>query len=230
MMNIVGDRYNHLVVIEFAYRKPSGAYWKCRCDCGNITIARGSKLRNGHTKSCGCLHKRSDGSQYENHGLSNTRLYRVWNTMKQRCLNPNNSGYRRYGGRGISICDEWMNFSEFRKWAIENGYNENSAFGELTIDRINNDGNYEPTNCRLANQTTQMNNRVSNVYVEHRGVVKTIAEWARFYGVRYSTIYNRYRRGMRGDKLFAFKPDQRRGYVAVGQAESDTDADREPDD
>jgi hypothetical protein len=144
-IDLTGQRFGHLVVIKEAERnKDNRVMWKCKCDCGNITIVMRSNLRGGASKSCGCLRGRAS-----KHGAcrnrKETRLYRVWGCMKERCHNPNKDNYHSYGGRGISVCAEWYNdFIAFKKWAVAHNYKDN-----LQIDRKNNDGNYEPSNCRF---------------------------------------------------------------------------------
>lgn len=132
------------------------ARWICRCECGNLVSISGQDLRKkSPQKSCGCL----PAKMHTTHGQTRTRLYDVWNCMKQRCENPKNRNYRQYGARGISVCEEWKNFETFRAWAMSNGYDETAKRGICTIDRINNDGNYEPSNCRWVDMKTQSQNR-----------------------------------------------------------------------
>lgn len=157
-VSMIGMRFGRLTVIQEA-EKPSAtrnAYWICQCDCGNVTKPIfDSSLRLGRTKSCGCLHKEGLIKRNTTHGKYHTKLHGVWNCMKQRCGNPNNHKFKDYGGRGITVCDQWANsFEDFYKWAIENGYSEG-----LSIDRINVDGNYEPSNCRWATAKEQRHNR-----------------------------------------------------------------------
>lgn len=159
-----------------------GAMWLCQCECGNILKVRAPDLKNGHTKSCGCLHKESKPNL--THGLGHTRLNNIWCNMKQRCFNPSNPGYHRYGGRGITMCDAWKNdFMEFYSWAMSNGYND-----DLSIDRIDVDGNYEPSNCRWATQQEQSNNTRINRFVLYEDKEYTMSELARHLNVDYSAI------------------------------------------
>ena len=150
-IDLTGQRFGRLTaIIPTEKRRGRCVIWLCRCDCGNLTEVSLDDLRREHTKSCGCLHreisqKRSGNlSHLYKHGRTRTRLYRIWNHMKDRCLNPNHIKYHRYGGRGINVWPEWKgNFVAFKFWAILSGYQNN-----LTIDRIDNDGNYEPDNCQ----------------------------------------------------------------------------------
>lgn len=142
--NIKNQRFGRLIVIVATKKRtPSGGIiWLCRCDCGNLAEVRSTNLLSGNTMSCGCLQKEMHIGY--RHGDDRTRLYQIWGNVKTRCYNSNEQHYHRYGGRGITVCDEWKNdYVVFKKWALSNGYENN-----LTIDRINNDGNYEPNNCQ----------------------------------------------------------------------------------
>ena len=154
----IGDVFGKLTVIS---REPDSISrhrrWLCRCECGNTKIIREDSLLKGSTKSCGCLTTLATRKAIEKwtlHGESNTRLHRIWRGMLSRCENPNRPKYISYGARGIRVCEEWHTYTIFRDWALYNGYAD-----DLSIDRINNDGNYEPSNCRWATPIVQANNR-----------------------------------------------------------------------
>jgi len=161
-----GDRCGMLTVIESngIYQKNGCLLYKCKCDCGNETVVVGTSLRNGKTKSCGCLIRDTAAKRSFVHGYAGTRLYKSWWGMVARCTNEKSHAYGRYGGRGISVCDEWMDFDCFREWAVKNGYSDN-----LQIDRIDNDKGYEPSNCRWVDSRTNMNNRRTTLFVEYMG-------------------------------------------------------------
>ena len=147
------------VIRESGRAKDRHIVWTCQCECGNVVNVSSRELVNGHTKSCGCLQKDIISSMRYKHGDRDSRLYSVWKTMKKRCENKNCKSYKWYGAKGVSVCKEWQDYIEFKKWAIENGYNENALKGECTIDRIDPCGNYEPSNCRWVSMAEQAKNK-----------------------------------------------------------------------
>lgn len=183
--DIVDRKFGRLTVIEFSHsNKNRIQYYRCKCDCGNETITRKSNLLNGTTKSCGCLQKEITLKIHFRHGLSHSRLYRIWKNMKQRCYNSKASRFEHYGGRGIKVCNEWHDdFMNFYNWAMENGYND-----DLSIDRIDANGNYEPNNCRWISNKEQQNNKIKNRLIEYNGITRTVAEWANILGIGWTTL------------------------------------------
>lgn len=197
---MIGRQFGRLTVIAEG-EKPKGrrqAHWICQCACGAITKPIvGYKLRSGETKSCGCYKRDITIERNTKHNLCHTRIYRIYSLVKNRCTNPNSPEYSRYGGRGIKVCDEWLSsFATFYDWAMANGYRE-----DLTIDRIDVNGNYEPANCRWATAEEQSNNKRNNIWLEINGETKTIAQWARETGLKYRTIHARYNWGWTGEDL-----------------------------
>lgn len=187
--NIVGRRFGKLTVISRT-EKPNGiknthAYWKCKCDCGKIVIAQGTQLKRGNIQSCGCLQIEANTK----HGMRHTRIYTEWCNIKQRCYNSQNKSFKDYGGRGIMMCDRWRD-------SFENFFEDISKlphYGEkgYTINRINNDGNYELNNVEWADNKTQANNKRSNHLITYNGKTQTIAQWADELNINQYTLYNR---------------------------------------
>lgn len=199
--DITGKRFGRLTALfKTENNKRNKAMWVCLCDCGKYVIEQASTLMSGKVNSCGCLLKEwyahgaeqtGEKSHLYKHGMCYTRINRIYRKIKQRCQNKNSQAYKRYGGRGIRICEEWeKNFISFYEWSIANGYNDS-----LTIDRIDNDGDYSPDNCRWADMKTQQNNRGNNTIIEIKGIRKTISEWCDEYGTNYRLAYKRIRNG-----------------------------------
>lgn len=199
--DMTGQKIGRLRVIEIAEHNGHGKTltWKCLCDCGKEVYVTGTLLRRKDgTRSCGCLQKdtiseigKRIASHKTKHGACNTRLYSIWSNMKSRCTNPKNTSYIRYGGRGIRYEPIWERFEPFYKWAMANGYADN-----LTLERINVDGNYGPDNCKWATRKQQSNNRRDNHFLTYNGETHTIAEWSDITGIKHPTICARLRKGM----------------------------------
>lgn len=184
--DLTGQKFGRLTALYRLHNISSKTRWLCICDCGNLKEARQDQLYNGRTKSCNCLYKDSNAT----HGKSNTRLYNIWQNMKARCYQKTTRNYNDWGGRGIKVCDEWKhNFENFYNWAMKNGYQEN-----LTIERIDVDGNYEPSNCCwLTIQEQQQNKRNNRVY-NINGETHCLKEWCDILNLNYKTVLCRVNR------------------------------------
>lgn len=216
----IGEHYGSLTVvgIQYDYRRKENVA-VCKCECGRTTLARFDKLKDGRKKSCGCQNgifhtdadyiderarqyiqfciwehnsskKKNDESEYHRLINQNKKLYWIWQGMLKRCTRPTYYKYQNYGGRGITVCAEWQTFRGFHKWAVNNGYADN-----LSIDRIDTNGNYEPSNCRWTDQKTQQNNKRNNFFVNIDGEIHSASQWATYLGVTSGTIRERTKRG-----------------------------------
>lgn len=209
IIDLTGKRFGRLTVLqlvpkEIKHDTTRQSFWLCQCDCGNKHIAGSKSLRNGDTPSCGCITK----ERLTKHGGYGTRLYNILDKMKYRCNNVKSKDYKNYGARGIKVCDEWLDketgFMNFYNWAMKNGYRD-----DLSIDRIDNNGDYEPSNCRWVNNITQCNNRRANKYVTYHGKTKTITQWSRLVGISASTISQRLKRGWTIEQTLTISSDGR---------------------
>lgn len=159
-IDLVGKRFGNLVVLSRAANRGNCAYWLCKCDCGTVKEVRGQHLRSGKIISCGCLGRVHSMEAKETHKQRHTRLYGVWQNMKNRCYNKNVRSYKDYGQKGVTVCAEWLHdFNAFSKWAYANGYDPSAPYGKCTIDRIDVHGNYCPENCRFVDMKTQSMNK-----------------------------------------------------------------------
>ena len=186
--NIQGKKFGKLTAVSYyGNDKYGNALWFCKCECGNIKICLGSQLRTGHTKSCGCWQRETAKKGKLIHGYSRTALYKRWFAIKSRCENTKNPSYKNYGGRGITMCNEWRDFLVFQEWALNNGYEQS-----LTIERVDVNENYEPNNCIFANRTVQ-NRNTTRTYNVNGYTASQISEMV---GLSRSTIAKWLRCGM----------------------------------
>ena len=201
LKDLTGQRFGRLTVISRAENKIYGnkqkATWLCQCDCGNKIIVVGESLKAGFTKSCGCLHK---GGLRTEHGMRYTKIYNEWLGIKARCFNPKSIVYKHYGGRGITVYPAWID--DFK--AFYDYVSTLEHFGEkgYTLDRIDNNGNYEPNNLRWADRNIQARNKRTNINVECNGKNMCLKDAAKLTGINYGTLKSRYQRGDRGAILF----------------------------
>ena len=194
IIDLTGQRFGRLVVLKRAENKGRMTRWLCLCDCGKTTISHAANLRNGQARSCGCYRYDRARAVSKKHDGKGTRLYRIWKNMRSRCNCKSVSQYKDYGGRGITVCDEWSDYKVFQVWALSNGYADN-----LTIDRIDTNGNYTPDNCKWSNHKEQNRNRRDNHIVDG----KSLSEWAEITGLNYQTLVSRANRGCSKDEILS---------------------------
>lgn len=182
-VNLIGQQFGKLIVTERTDKraKDGTVIWVCRCECGNSKHLNTKYLKR--STSCGCLLPRK-------HGMAHTRLYSIWENMKGRCLNPKHDTFEYYGGKGVELFEGWKDFINFKDWALNTGYSD-----ELTIDRINVKGHYEPSNCRWVTFKTQMRNQTRTIFITKNGITKPLTQWCEEKGLKPSTVHERIRKG-----------------------------------
>ena len=217
---VIGLRFGRLIVLrDVATPGARKRLLECRCDCGEMAVVALSNMTTGHTKSCGCLNVEGTIRRSRTHGFSDTATHRVWMSMRDRCGNPKNKRFAGYGGRGIVVCERWQKFENFR-----------ADMGErpdgMTLDRFpNNDGNYEPGNCRWATWSEQAQNKRNNLMIEIDGQTKCLAGWSRILGVNAGVVQRRISRGWPRDKaLLEPKKSQRAKRVSFRPRKRRSDA------
>lgn len=184
------------VVKRFSGYAETPVKWLCMCECGRDFVTTGQRLKNGSSKSCGCSTNEFIGKANRVHGMSKTRIHKTWSHMIERCTCETHKQFNYYGGRGIKVCEEWMDFNAFLIWALDNGYDK-----ELTIDRIDVNGNYEPNNCRWVDHYIQANNTRVTLFATINGTTKSLSDWSKETGINKGTLYGRFRKGLRGSQL-----------------------------
>lgn len=184
--DLTGERFGKLTVLKYI----GESKWLCKCECGNFARPRGYSLTRNITKSCGCYQRAKVKEKSTKHGMAGTRIYKTWHNMKSRCNNPNATKYEIYGGKGIRVCDEWLVFENFYKWAVSNGYEEG-----LSIDRIDGCKDYEPNNCRWVDYKMQNNNTSQNHLITYKDRTQNLTQWAEELGIDANTLGTRISRG-----------------------------------
>lgn len=200
-LNLAGKKFGRLLVLNEEGKTPRGQIkWKCLCDCGNQVVVVGGNLKNGTTKSCGCLRNEKLSKMARKRNDPNRYWKQPWHgsyeSMMRRCYCNKEIGYLNYGGRGIKVCEEWHDVANFAKWVENSGYQKG-----LTLDRIDNNKDYEPSNCRWADMQLQSNNRRNTIFLTYQNKTLSIADWSRLLNCRLSTLHNRYYKGWSAEKI-----------------------------
>ena len=198
-VDISNKKFGKLLAVKRCTNMSGKTAWECKCDCGNITFVTTSNLTCNRIRSCGCLKIKQLLERSTTHNQRHTVLYSVWRGLRQRCNNPKHASYHNYGGRGITVCEEWdKSFQAFYDWSYANGYSTENQKDEklkLTIDRIDNNGNYEPSNCRWVDRKTQTRNMRTTRFITFNGQNKSVSEWCEIYGIKLHTFNTRIRNG-----------------------------------
>lgn len=185
---LIGAKYGRWTVLKKGKTPTGRSAYLCECECGSKRWVQGHHLIDGTSKSCGCLSRALSIARHKTHGMSDTHIYFVWRSMLTRCESSQHPTYKNHGARGICVCEEWHEFSKFYDWALKTGYVDRVG---LTLDRIDNDGDYEPSNCRWTDMRVQSNNRRTNSVVEINGRAQTRTQWAREFGINIMTVNSR---------------------------------------
>lgn len=202
--DLSGKKFGMLTVLSYSHTANGCAHWLCKCDCGNTKTVLAGNLTSGKTRSCGCLQRKRASKSSKSHGGSQTRLYRIWKGMKNRCCNPRAHEYENYGGRGIRVCDEWQSFEAFRDWALQNGYSK-----DLTIERKDSSGMYEPSNCVWIPLPDQGKNTRRIRYIEYGGRTMSLADWSKELGGGPNLVTTRLQRGWSEEAAVTTPPKKR---------------------
>lgn len=198
-LQIEGKRFGKILVIKKSSKtRNNKTYWLCKCDCGIMKDIIGSSLTSGNTKSCGCKTIEATIRRNTTHGLAKHALYSTYRGMLQRCNYKKHISYKDYGGRGIKVCQEWSEFIPFYNWATNNGYQEH-----LTLDRIDVNGNYKPSNCRWATTKEQARNTSRNKFITYKGRKETLSFWSEYFNIGHKTISYRLNQGWDLEKVFS---------------------------
>ena len=184
--DLTGQTYGAWTVVDRAGRKGNNATWNCRCRCGTVREVSGTSLVKGKSQSCGCVRSDHQRAVVTTHGQEGTRLYKIWTQMKQRCCNPKAPNYAEYGGRGITVCPEWLR--SFESFLADMGHPPSD---DHTLDRRDNDGHYTKLNCRWATRSEQQRNKRNSRFITFQGETKNVVEWAELYGLHYTTLAKR---------------------------------------
>jgi len=212
-IDLTGEIFGRWKVLRRSNKKSKrngdGVLWICECSCDAHTIkeVRGKELRKHVSTSCGCFSIEKLKERSTTHGKTHTRIYQIWLGMKKRCLNPKTKHYKNYGGRGIKICNEWLDkstgFMTFYNWSMQNNYKDH-----LSIDRINNDGNYEPGNCKWSTNIEQAKNKRTSHYLTFKGQTKIIMDWSHYIGINEAIIRGRIKKGLPLEKILERNPNK----------------------
>lgn len=202
IIDLKGQRFGRLLVLTFCGRLNKHSMFRCVCDCGNMTIVTSNNLRRNHTTSCGCFNDEKFRASTRTHGLRNHPLYMCWIGMRNRCYYKKHNRYQNYGGKGIEVCDEWVdNFKAFYIWGMKNGWKRG-----LSIDRKENDKHYCPENCKFSTIPEQNRNRTTNIHITVNGITRVMKDWATIYGISQTTIKKRIKNGLSPSEAVLKKP------------------------
>ena len=183
--DLTGMKFGMLTIIgPYERSKCSARRYMAKCDCGRVVPVYAGHVK--HQQSCGCIRGKHHSTRHYKHYMTGKRLYNIWSSMKARCMNPNSDAYDNYGGRGITVCESWLDFEQFKNWAMSSGYNDT-----LTIERIDVNKGYCPENCTWATRIDQARNRRSSRYLTYNNETHTLAEWADILNIKYHTLCSR---------------------------------------